>query len=71
MSLKYDIKDIKLAGKGKQRIEWAAEQMPVLGLVKKRFRKEKPFKKDTRIACCLHVTSEILPSPDRSDHNRP
>ena len=56
--MKYDIKDIKLAGKGKQRIEWAAEQMPVLDLIKKRFRKEKPFKKDIRISCCLHVTSE-------------
>jgi len=56
--LKYDIKDIKLAGKGRQRIEWAAKQMPVLDLIKKRFLKEKPFKKDTRISCCLHVTSE-------------
>ncbi len=56
--MKYDIKDIKLASKGKQRIEWAAEQMPVLGLIKKRFQKEKPFKKDIRISCCLHVTSE-------------
>ncbi len=56
--MKYDIKDIKLAGKGKQRIEWAAEQMPVLALIKKRFQKEKPFKKDIKISCCLHVTSE-------------
>ncbi len=56
--MKYDIKDIKLAGKGRQRIEWAAKQMPVLDLIKKRFQKEKPFKKDTRISCCLHVTSE-------------
>jgi len=56
--LKYDIKDIKLASRGKQRIKWAAEQMPVLDLIKKRFRKEKPFKKDIRISCCLHVTSE-------------
>ena len=56
--MKYDIKDIKLAGKGKERIEWAAKQMPVLDLIKKRFQKEKPFKKDIRISCCLHVTSE-------------
>ena len=56
--MNYDIKDIKLAGKGRQRIEWAAKQMPVLDLIKKRFQKEKPFKKDIRISCCLHVTSE-------------
>ena len=56
--MKYDIKDIKLAGKGRQRIEWAAKHMPVLELIKKRFQKEKPFKKDIRISCCLHVTSE-------------
>lgn len=31
--------------------------MPVLNLIKKRFAKEKPLK-DTRIACCLHVTTE-------------
>ncbi|GAH27505.1 unnamed protein product, partial [marine sediment metagenome] len=32
--------------------------MPVLALIKKRFQKEKPFKKDIKISCCLHVTSE-------------
>ena len=53
----YDIKDIKLASKGRLRIEWAANNMPVLKLIKKRFAKEKPLK-DIRIACCLHVTTE-------------
>lgn len=55
--MKYDIKDIKLAKKGKLRIEWAQERMPVLGLIKKRFKKEKPLK-GTNVACCLHVTTE-------------
>jgi adenosylhomocysteinase len=55
--MKYDIKDIKLAKKGKLRIEWAEERMPVLRLVRKRFKKEKPLK-GTTIACCLHVTTE-------------
>lgn len=52
-----DIKDIRLASKGKLRIEWAAGQMPVLGLIRERFRSEKPLK-GTRISCCLHVTAE-------------
>jgi adenosylhomocysteinase len=55
--MKYDIKDIKLAGKGKIRVEWANEQMPVLKLIKKRFAKEKPLK-NIRISACLHVTTE-------------
>lgn len=53
----YDVKDIKLADKGRLRIEWASRQMPVLNLIKKRFEKEKPLK-GLKIACCLHVTSE-------------
>ena len=57
MVMKYDIKDESLAEKGKLRIEWANRQMPVLGLIKERFEKEKPLKGLT-IACCLHVTSE-------------
>ncbi|MDP8260986.1 MAG: adenosylhomocysteinase [Candidatus Kappaea frigidicola] len=55
--MKYDIKDIKLAKKGKLRIEWAEERMPVLKLIRNRFKKEKPLK-GTTIACCLHVTTE-------------
>lgn len=55
--MKYDVKDIKLAGLGKQLIEWADWQMPVLTLIRKRFEKEKPLKGVT-LAACLHVTSE-------------
>ncbi|MEE8401706.1 MAG: adenosylhomocysteinase [Candidatus Hydrothermarchaeaceae archaeon] len=53
----YDIKDITLANRGKLRIEWASRQMPVLNLIKERFKKEKPLK-GTKVAACLHVTSE-------------
>jgi adenosylhomocysteinase len=53
----YDIADINLAKKGKLRIEWAGRQMPVLNLIKERFKKSKPLK-GLRIAACLHVTSE-------------
>ena len=56
-SLKHDIADIRLAQKGQSRMEWAATQMPVLGLITKRFLKEKPLK-GLRISACLHVTCE-------------
>src|SRR4030042_7125309 len=55
--MNYDIKDIKLAKKGALRIEWARNNMPVLGLIAQRFKKEKPLK-GLKVACCLHVTTE-------------
>jgi len=55
--VKSDIADIKLAPKGKLRIEWAGNNMPVLELIHKRFEKEKPLK-GLRISACLHVTCE-------------
>lgn len=55
--IKYDIKDLKLAEGGRRRIEWAAREMPVLGLIRERFAKEQPFK-GLRISACLHVTTE-------------
>jgi len=55
--MRYDIKDIKLAAKGKLRIEWSNEYMKVLALVRKHFKNEKPLK-GLNIACCLHVTTE-------------
>lgn len=55
--MKYDVKNISLAGKGKLRIEWAGKDMPVLNLIKERFQKEKPLK-GLRVAACLHVTTE-------------
>lgn len=53
----FDIKDIKLANLGKNRIEWAGNDMPVLAKIKQRFLKEKPLR-GIRIAACLHVTAE-------------
>ncbi|NTW65004.1 MAG: adenosylhomocysteinase [Nitrospirae bacterium] len=55
--MNYDVKDLKMADKGKLRIEWANQSMPVLNLIKKRFAKEKPLK-GVRLAACLHVTTE-------------
>jgi adenosylhomocysteinase len=53
----YDVKDLNLADKGNDRIEWANKSMPVLALIKKRFHKEKPLK-GVRLGLCLHVTTE-------------
>jgi len=56
-ALKHDVKDIGLAPKGKLRIEWANQWMPVLQLIRKRFSKERPLE-GVRISACLHVTTE-------------
>jgi adenosylhomocysteinase len=53
----FDVKDRALAEAGRQRIEWAGREMPVLKLIGQRFAKQKPLK-GIRIAACLHVTSE-------------
>ena len=53
----YDIADISLADKGRLRIEWAAQSMPVLNQIKERFEKEKPLQ-GYRLSACLHVTTE-------------
>ncbi|HEV2490839.1 MAG TPA: adenosylhomocysteinase [Candidatus Acidoferrales bacterium] len=55
--LSSDVKDLALAERGRRKIEWANQQMPVLQLIRKRFIKEKPLK-GVRMAACLHVTSE-------------
>jgi len=52
-----DVKDLNLAPKGKLRIEWADQWMPVLKLIRKRFIKERPLE-GVRISACLHVTTE-------------
>jgi adenosylhomocysteinase len=53
----YDVKDPSLAEAGRQRIGWAAREMPVVALIKERFGKEKPLK-GIRISGCLHITTE-------------
>lgn len=52
-----DVADIKLAAQGKQRIEWAEQQMPVLRKIRERFSKELPLK-GHRLSACLHITTE-------------
>jgi len=55
--MNYEIKDISLVKKGKERIEWAEKQMPVLLAIRRRFYQEKPLK-EIKISACLHVTAE-------------
>ena len=53
----FKVKDSALAAKGDLQIEWASKHMPVLNQIKKRFAKEKTFKK-VSLGACLHVTKE-------------
>ncbi|MFC1915889.1 adenosylhomocysteinase [Chloroflexota bacterium] len=53
----YDIKDPSLAEVGRQRIEWASREMPVVRIIKDRFADEKPLR-GIRISACLHITTE-------------
>jgi adenosylhomocysteinase len=52
-----DVKDISLAEMGTNRIRWASQEMPVIGLIRSRLAKEQPFK-GIRVSGCLHITSE-------------
>ncbi len=56
-SLESDVKDISLAPQGKQRIEWAEREMPVLRLIRERFADEKPLK-GIKLLACAHITTE-------------
>ena len=52
-----DIKDINLAEQGKNNIEWAMKDMPVLRKIRERFLREKPFA-GLKLSACVHVTKE-------------
>ena len=56
-TIESDVANLRLAGAGALRIEWADQQMPVLTLIRKRFAQEKPLA-GLKIGACLHVTSE-------------
>lgn len=55
--MKYDVKDLTLNKIGRDRVEWAYNDMPVLQEISKKLSKTKPFKK-MNIAACLHITTE-------------
>ncbi|HEY9817305.1 MAG: adenosylhomocysteinase [Synechococcales cyanobacterium K44_A2020_017] len=55
--VKHDVKDLSLADQGKQRIDWAGREMPVLSQIQDRFAQETPLAGIRLVACC-HVTTE-------------
>ena len=56
-AIEHDIKDISLAPQGKRRIDWAEREMPVLRLIRERFKTEQPLK-GVRLVACAHITTE-------------
>jgi adenosylhomocysteinase len=56
-AIDFDVKNLSLAADGLLRIEWAAREMPVIDLIRRRFQKEKPLA-GVRVSACLHVTTE-------------
>ena len=55
--MEHHVKDESLAPAGKNRIEWADKDMPVLASIRERFEREKPLA-GVRVGACLHVTTE-------------
>jgi adenosylhomocysteinase len=53
----HDVADPGLAPLGRQRIEWADRDMPVLRSIRERFARETPLA-GLRVSACLHVTTE-------------
>ncbi len=53
----YLIKDIGLAPSGKNRIDWARHNMPILRSIRERFAVEQPFR-GRKIGICLHVEAK-------------
>ncbi|WP_457612377.1 adenosylhomocysteinase [Methanocaldococcus sp.] len=53
----YKVRDINLWKDGEKKIEWAKQHMPVLSLIRERFKKEKPFKGLT-IGMALHLEAK-------------
>ncbi len=54
---RFHVKDLALAKSGRAKIEWAQDRMPVLLAIRERAARAKPLQ-GTRIAACLHVTTE-------------
>ncbi len=53
----YAVKNINLWKEGEKKIEWAKQHMPVLNLIRERFKEEKPFKGIT-IGMALHLEAK-------------
>ena len=53
----HNIRDIGLHAYGKDRVDWARNNMPILGAIKERLAVEQPFK-GHKIGICLHVEAK-------------
>ena len=61
----YDVQDLAQSQMGRLRIEWADSQMPVLQIIRERFRREKPLTGVKLAACrarpkCGHCVERIM-----------
>jgi adenosylhomocysteinase len=52
-----DLAKPDLADSGRDRVEWAERDMPVLRAIRERFAREKPLR-GLRVGACMHVTTE-------------
>ncbi len=52
-----DVTDLGLAESGRRRVDFAERAMPVLGLLTRRFARQRPLE-GVRVAACAHVTPE-------------
>jgi adenosylhomocysteinase len=57
MSEQYAVADLGLADQGRNKIDWSANEMPVLRSIRERFERQRPFH-GLRISACLHVTAK-------------
>ncbi|HEY1405832.1 MAG TPA: adenosylhomocysteinase, partial [Spirochaetota bacterium] len=57
LSLKYKVKDISLAERGRKQLQLAEREMPGLMAARAKYGKDKPFK-GLKIAGSLHMTIE-------------
>jgi adenosylhomocysteinase len=57
MPPEHQVADLSLADEGRQRIEWAANSMPVLRDIREEYLQERPLEGLT-VGACLHVTKE-------------
>jgi len=55
--LPYDVAEPGLAEQGRWRTDFAERSMPVLGLLRERFARERPLR-GVRVAACMHLTPE-------------
>ena len=53
----HDVADLGLAEQGRRRVDFAERSMPVLGLLRQRFARDRPLA-GVKVAACLHLTPE-------------